>query len=91
MWTDEQIQFLINERKVNNEFYHDLVGGGKKMFWKDVASRFNLQFGTKFSGQQIKEKFQGLVRDYNVNKTFIYHSVIHCSYLLTKTDLYTFY
>jgi len=38
------------------------------MFWKDVASRINLRFGTKFSGQQAKEKFQGLVRDYNVNK-----------------------
>jgi len=71
MWTNEQLQFLINERRANNEYYHDLVGGGRKMFWKDVASRINLRFGTKFSGQQTKEKFQGLVRDYNVNKTFV--------------------
>ena len=71
MWTDEQLQFLIDERRANNNYYHDLVGGGKKMFWKDVASRINLRFGTKFSGQQAKEKFQGLVRDYNVNKTFV--------------------
>jgi len=42
MWTDEQLQFLINERRANNEYYHDLVGGGRRMFWKDVASRINL-------------------------------------------------
>jgi hypothetical protein len=57
MWTDEQLQFLINERRANNKYYHDLVGRGKRMFWKDVASRINLRFGTKFSGQQTKEKF----------------------------------
>ena len=25
MWTDEQLRMLINERKENNEYYHDLV------------------------------------------------------------------
>jgi hypothetical protein len=71
MWTDEQVRFLINERRTNNEYYHDLVGGGKGMFWNDVASRINLRFGTIFSGHQAKEKFQGLVREHNVNKTFV--------------------
>ena len=55
MWTDEQLQFLINERKANNEYYHDLTRGGRKMFWKNVVSRINLQFGIKFSGQQAKK------------------------------------
>jgi hypothetical protein len=31
------------------------------MFWKKVASKINLQFGTKYTGQQAKEKFQGIV------------------------------
>jgi hypothetical protein len=62
---------LIDERKENNEKFHDLVGGGKKMYWKEVASKINLKFGTSFSGQQTKEKFQGLVRDCHVNKLFI--------------------
>lgn len=71
MWTNDQIRMLIDERKENNEKFHDLVGGGKKMYWKEVASKINLKFGTSFSGQQTKEKFQGLVRDCHVNKLFI--------------------
>ena len=71
MWTDEQLRMLIDERKNNNEYYHDLVEGNKKIFWKEVASRINLKFGTRYSGNQVKEKFQGIVRDCNVNKIFI--------------------
>jgi len=62
---------LIDERKNNNSYYHDLVEGRRKMFWKDVASRINLRFGTRYSGQQAKEKFQGIVRDCRVSKIFI--------------------
>ena len=83
MWTDEQLQFLINERKANNEYYHDLTGGGRKMFWKNVVSRINLQFGTKFSGQQAKEKFQGLVRDYHVSKNIC---LTFCNTLFLSVD-----
>ncbi|PKY53354.1 hypothetical protein RhiirA4_471501 [Rhizophagus irregularis] len=44
MWTTEQLRMLIDERKNNNEHYHDLVEGGKKMFWKELASKINLLF-----------------------------------------------
>lgn len=68
MWTDEQIRKLIDERKNNNEYYHGLTEGKRKIFWKETASKINLQFGTKYTGQQVKEKFQGIVRDCRVNK-----------------------
>ena len=71
MWTDEQIRKLIDERKNNNDHYHDLVEGGKKIFWKGVASKINLEFGTRYTGVQVNEKFQGIVRDYRVSKIFI--------------------
>ena len=83
MWTDEQLQFLINERKANNEYYHDLTEGGRKMFWKNVVSRINLQFGTKFSEQQAKEKFQGLVWDYHVSKNIC---LTFCNTLFLSVD-----
>ena len=71
MWTPEQVRMLIDERKNNNEFYHGLVEGGKRMFWKDVASRINLKFGTKYTGTQANEKFHGIVRDCRVSKIFL--------------------
>ena len=50
MWTIKQLRMLIDERKNNNEHYYDLVKGGKKMFWKEFASKINLRFGTKYTG-----------------------------------------
>ena len=70
MWTNEQIRMLIDERKINNKSYHDLVEGGRKFFWKEVAAKINLKFGTRFTGQQAKEKFQGIVQDCHVSKIF---------------------
>jgi hypothetical protein len=37
------------------------------MWWKELAAKINLTFGTKYSGLQIKEKFQGIVRDVHVS------------------------
>ena len=67
MWTDAQVLVLINERRENNDCYHDLIGNGKRVFWKGVSSKINLQFGTNYSGQHCKEKFLGLVRAHKVS------------------------
>ncbi len=32
MWTNEQLHMLIDERKINNNYYHYLVEGERKMF-----------------------------------------------------------
>ena len=70
MWTDEMVQVMIDERKNNNDYYHSLVEGGKGMFWEEIATKINLKYKSKFVGSQVKEKFQGIVRDCRVSKTF---------------------
>src|SRR6185437_11996149 len=66
MWVNYHIEVLIRERRENNAQYHDLVGTKKRNFWKGVASKINLEFGTNYSGRQCSEKFQNLVRCYRV-------------------------
>ena len=61
---------MIKERKDNNDYYHTLVKGGKKMFWEDVVMKVNLKYKSRFIGSQVKEKFQGIIRDCHVSKTF---------------------
>ena len=68
MWTDAQLRVLINERKENNAYYHDLVENGKRVFWKGMSAKINLQFGTNYSGQYCKKKFLGFVRTHKVSK-----------------------
>ena len=70
MWTDAQLELLIKERKENNVEYHDLICNGKMQFWKAVSTKINLEFGMSYSGKQCREKFQSLVRAYNVSKLY---------------------
>ncbi|GET62063.1 hypothetical protein GLOIN_2v1874283 [Rhizophagus irregularis DAOM 181602=DAOM 197198] len=60
MWTDRQLRVLINERKNENNNFHELSGNMKHNFWKGLASKINLEFGTTYTGRQCKEKFNGL-------------------------------
>ena len=82
MWTDAQIRFLINERRNNNNEYHNLVCTGKMNFWKGVAVKINREFGTRYSGKQSKEKFQSLVRAYNVSKMYNNLLLLKCHKLI---------
>ena len=67
VWTYEQLQFMVNERKEHNASYHDLHEGRRAVWWKNVSCKINIRFGTKYTEKQVKEKFQGLVCDYEVN------------------------
>lgn len=71
MWKEDQLRMLIDKRKEANAYYHSLEPREKKFFWKELASKINLRFGTRYSGSTVSEKFQGLVRDFTVNKIFI--------------------
>ncbi|RIA85558.1 hypothetical protein C1645_830600 [Glomus cerebriforme] len=71
MWTDEQLRVLIDSRKDYNEKYYDLVGNGKRNFWKQVSTKINLQFGTSYSGAHCMEKFESLKRDHKRMKDYI--------------------
>jgi len=70
MWTDSQLRILINERKIENDSFHELSCNMKSNFWKGLASKINMEFGTVYSGRQCKEKFNGLVRAYKVYKNY---------------------
>jgi hypothetical protein len=35
-------------------------------FWKSLASKINIQFGTNYNGKKCKEKFQSLVQEHKV-------------------------
>ena len=67
MWTEKQLRMMIDERKNNNEYYHTLHEGRKMIWWGQVSSKINLHFGTVYTAVQVKEKFQGIVRDVRVN------------------------
>ena len=67
MWTEEQLRMMIDEQKNNNEYYHTLHKERKMIWWGQVASKINLRFGTVYTAVQVKEKFQGIVRDVCVN------------------------
>ena len=67
MWTDDQVQMLIDIRKEKNESYHQLCANMKSSFWKETVSKINLCFETGFTGRQASNKFQDIVRDCKVN------------------------
>ena len=67
-WNDEEVRMLIDERKASNVHYHSLSGGNcKRAWWASTANKVNQRFRTYFSGEQAREKFQGIVRDCQVN------------------------
>jgi hypothetical protein len=66
-WNDDEVRMLIDERKADNEHYHSLSGGRKRAWWMSTAGKINQRFRTNFAGQQVAEKFQGLVRDCRVS------------------------
>jgi len=84
MWTDDQVRMLIDERKANNEYYPNLSDGGKSTFWEELVCKINIKYKTKFSGQQAREKFQGIIRSCKVNKN-IY--LIFTIFFSLKTNL----
>jgi hypothetical protein len=70
MWTEAQIRMMIDERKNNNADYHKLFEGKRRMWWKELAVKINLTFGTKYNGKQVNDKFQSIIKDVHVSKIF---------------------
>ena len=70
MWTDDQLRLLIDERKTKNTEYHNIPGSSRVDFWNSIAKTINQLFGTTYTGQQCNNRFQNLVRDYNVSVKF---------------------
>ncbi|GBC44804.1 hypothetical protein GLOIN_2v1874283 [Rhizophagus irregularis DAOM 181602=DAOM 197198] len=86
MWTDRQLRVLINERKNENDNFHELSGNIKHNFWKGLASKINLEFGTTYTGRQCKEKFNGLVRAYKKMQLYIEETIYDIAHEINITS-----
>ncbi|GET55743.1 hypothetical protein GLOIN_2v1874283 [Rhizophagus irregularis DAOM 181602=DAOM 197198] len=86
MWTDRQLRVLINERKNENDNFHELSGNMKHNFWKGLASKINLEFGTTYTGRQCKEKFNGLVRAYKKMQLYIEETIYDIAHEINTTS-----
>ncbi|CAB5206870.1 unnamed protein product [Rhizophagus irregularis] len=86
MWTDRQLRVLINERKNENNNFHELSGNMKHNFWKGLASKINLEFRTTYTGRQCKEKFNGLVRAYKKMQLYIEETIYDIAHEINTTS-----
>ena len=67
LWTNQQLGFLINERRrLNFDFHYS--GCSHVTLWSTIAININTIFGTSYTGVQCKTRFQNLVSQYHVNK-----------------------
>ena len=67
LWTNLQLDILINERRrLNFDFHYS--GRSHVTLWNIIAAKINTIFGTSYMGVQCKTKFQNMVSQYHVNK-----------------------
>ena len=66
-WTDQEMDFLVNERKRRNIQYHNTYRGDKTQFWVNLSQRLNANFNRNFTGRQCEQKFRNLITDYGVS------------------------
>ena len=67
-WNDDQVRFLIDERKERNLEYHSTPNKKKRLFWEDIARKLNEQENTNyFTGDDCNKKFSNLTKAFKVN------------------------
>jgi hypothetical protein len=71
LWTDEQTEYLIDQRMSRNEEFWELSSTNHMEFWESIATKINECFGTKFTAIQMKTKWKNLVKEYTVNIKFL--------------------
>jgi hypothetical protein len=71
LWTDEQCEYLLNQRMYRNEEYWSLSSKNRMAFWASIAEKINDCFGTEFSSLQIKNKWKNLLRDHLVSIFYV--------------------
>ena len=69
LWSDNEIQALIDERRNRNwDYWYGYPGRSRVSFWQSVADAVNGDCGSNYTGTQCKRKFASLVKEYNVSK-----------------------
>jgi hypothetical protein len=80
LWTDEQTEYLIDQRMSRNDEYWGLSKADQRDFWENVASEINECFGTTFTHIQVKIKWKNLVKEHVVS--IFYVEKIYCYILI---------
>jgi hypothetical protein len=70
LWTDEECEYLLDQRMSRNGEYWSLASGGRARFWRDIARKINEVFGTRFRGDQVLVKWKNLKQSYLVSRFY---------------------
>lgn len=71
LWTDEETEYLINQRMYRNDEFWGLSKANQKDFWQSIANKINECFGTTYSHVQVKIKWKNLVKEHIVRIFYI--------------------
>jgi hypothetical protein len=83
-WSEEEMQRLIDLRRNKNEDYWRRFGRSKVPFWNELAATIQEEFGTPFTGVQVREKFKGMVKDCKVSKIYFFKKRNEINYIYKK-------
>jgi len=78
LWSDNEIQALIDERRTRNwDYWYRYPGRSRVRFWEIIAGSVNSNCGSNYTGNQCKRKFASLVSEYNVSKLILYIDIFN--------------
>jgi hypothetical protein len=70
-WSDAITEFLIDERRRRNEYFHSIRGRSRVEFWESMARRIHRRFHTRFTAAQCETKWRNLVNAHRVSKIIL--------------------
>jgi hypothetical protein len=71
LWTDEETEYLLDQRMYRNDEFWSLNSAGQVEFWGSIAAKINECFGTRFTEVQVKTKWKNLVQEHRVNIFYV--------------------
>ena len=78
LWSDDEIQALIDERRSRNwDYWYGYPDRSRVRFWEIVADSVNSNCGSSYTGRQCRVKFSSLVSEYNVSKLILYIDIFN--------------
>ena len=84
-WSEEEMQLLINLRRERNNDYWRRFRRLKIPFWNEIAVQIETDLGMTFTGLQVRKKFKGMIKDYNVSKILVNkNNKIYINYIYKK-------
>jgi len=91
MWTDEQCEYLLDQRMYRNSEYWNLGSGGKERFWRNVARKINSCFGTSFTGDKVSAKWKNLRNDHVVSIFMIINILLYICFIYMFIYIYVLF